>query len=72
MNMCYGYCVGFVCVLIFECSCGNICGIVVPGCSSIKNIFHARNYVIPWGDIVKIGDDVILVNADLNSCSVLD
>ena len=72
INMCDGKSLGYVCDLVFECPCGNIVAIVVPGCNSIKNLLHARNYVIPWGNIVKIGDDVILVNADLNSCSILE
>ena len=72
INICDGKSLGCICDIIVECPCGNITAIVVPGCASIKSFFHARNFVIPWCSIVKIGDDVILVNADLNCCSVLE
>ncbi len=72
INMCDGRSLGCICDLVIECPCGRITAIVVPGCASIKNLFHGRSYVIPWSCIVKIGDDVILVNADLNGCTVID
>ena len=50
---------------IDECT-GKVCSLIVPGGAGIRNIFQNKCYVIPWRNIVKIGDDVILVEADLN------
>lgn len=44
---------------------GQTVGIIVPGDSGfLRNISGANNIFIPWPCILKIGDDVILV--DLN------
>lgn len=42
---------------------GNILGIIVPGEKKLfKNIAGVDNIFIPWNCILKIGDDVILVD----------
>ena len=44
-----------------ECS-GCICALVVPECSHFLGLFApAKELVIPWGQVVKIGPDIILV-----------
>ncbi len=41
---------------------GKVTAIVVPGPARIFGMFgRDRDYVIPWEKIVKIGEDVILV-----------
>lgn len=51
--------------LEFDPVTGRICAIVVPGQFSIKNILKSGGgYVIDWERIVKIGDDVVLVELD--------
>ncbi len=72
VNMCDGRSLGYVCDLVLECPCGKVCAIVVPGCQGFKNFFKNRNFIISWCDIVKIGDDIILVNTDLGTCSVAE
>lgn len=72
INICDGKSLGCICDLVIECPCGGVTAIVVPGLLGVKNIFHGRNYIIPWNCIVKIGDDVILVNVDLGSCNVAE
>jgi len=40
-----------------------VVGIVVPGERKLlKNISGCENIFIPWKNVIKIGDDVILVN----------
>ena len=43
---------------------GTIEAIIVPGPSSFLNFFSGgvHDYVIPWNNITKIGDDIILVD----------
>lgn len=43
---------------------GTVRAIIVPGPSSILNMFSGgkNDYVIPWDSITKIGDDIILVD----------
>ena len=40
---------------------GEITAIVVPGNSKIFSVGSKNGVVIPWGNIRKIGDDIILV-----------
>lgn len=73
INVIDGRSLGFISDLIIDCHTGKICSIVVPGnCGGIKNLFKTQNYIIPWCNICKIGDDVILVEVDLNVCSILE
>lgn len=47
---------------------GRIISIIVPGPSRCLGLLRAeRDYCIPWGRIVKIGDDVVLVELDRTS-----
>lgn len=58
---------GFICDLIVDHCTGKICGIVVPGPSRFSFLFRGeRDQVIPWRNIRKIGEDVILVEIDIN------
>ena len=66
VNVIEGVQLGYISdIEIDECT-GKICSLIVPGGAGIKNILRSKCYVIPWRNIVKIGDDVILVEADLN------
>jgi len=57
--------------LIFS-SCGNVCGIVVPGKKSIiKSITSADTIYIPWNRIMKIGADAVLVELVGNYASTM-
>lgn len=48
--------------IAFTC-CGKLMGIVVPGERRIlKSFTGCENIFIPWKNVVKIGDDVVLVN----------
>ncbi len=43
---------------------GTVEAIIIPGPSNLLSIFSGGNhdYVIPWNNITKIGDDIILVD----------
>jgi len=46
--------------------CGQISAIIVPGVLRFTRLFHfdGGGLVIPWSRVVKLGDDVILVDVD--------
>ena len=54
---------GVICDLVIDAVTGTICALVVPGPSKFA-IFSKgeRDYVIPYKNIRKIGEDVIIVN----------
>ncbi len=58
---------GRICDLIINSDSKCVLGVVVPG---ERRIFHAREDIfIPWCKICKIGQDVILVDMALESCT---
>ena len=62
INIADGKRLGRVIDMAFACS-GRVVGIVVPGERKLlKNISGCENISIPWKNVIKIGDDVILVN----------
>ncbi len=65
INVCDGARLGNICDLeIDECD-GNITAIIAPGPSRLMGILRSNEeLVIPYCDIKKIGDDVILVELE--------
>lgn len=60
---------GYICDLVIDECNGKICAIVVPGqCKFLIFSREERDYVIPYKNIRKIGEDVILVELDI-TCS---
>lgn len=58
---------GFICDLILEECDGRICSIIVPGQTRFSFFAKGeRDFIIPWRNIRKIGEDVILVEVDIN------
>jgi len=54
---------GFVSDLEIDIKQGTIKAIIVPGPGRIMGVFgRDQEYCIPWGEINKIGDDIILVD----------
>lgn len=54
---------GFVCDVEVDVCNGRIVAIIVPGHKGFAGIFgKAEDCVIPWCNICKIGDDIIIVN----------
>lgn len=62
INIADGKRLGFVSDVEINFSAGFIDAIVVPGPGRFLGLFGKQNdYVIPWKDIVRVGDDIILV-----------
>lgn len=66
INICDGARLGCVCDFEFDSVTGCISSIIVPGRSRLFGILKSsEEIVIPYCKIVKIGEDVILVEAQL-------
>lgn len=55
---------GFVSDVDINFEKGTIDAIIVPGPSGLMNLLSGgkNDYVIPWDNITKVGDDIILVD----------
>lgn len=68
VNILDGSRLGYLCDLVIDMSSGKVVGIVVPGPSKLSFLFKGqKDSVIPWQNIRKFGEDVILVEVDINS-----
>lgn len=54
---------GFVCDAEIDPVTGHICALFVPGPLKFSGLRLRPGFVVPWENIVRIGDDIILVNA---------
>jgi len=55
---------GYICDVGIDTLTGRIDRIILPPCAKWYNPFNEKNkIVIPWCDIQKIGDDIILVSS---------
>ena len=53
---------GYVCDAEFDSYSGQICALIVPGAGRAGGLLgRDDDYVIPWGCITRLGDDIILV-----------
>lgn len=58
-------CIGRVRDIDFDCECGRIEALIVPGPGKCMGIFGKDfEFCIPWVNIIRIGPDIILVNLD--------
>ncbi len=64
VNTLDGRCIGKPMDLEFDALEGRVTALVVPGEFSLLDFLRGERcgIVIPWGNICKIGDDVILVD----------
>ncbi len=70
INVIDGRRLGHVIDIVFEQNCGKILGFIVPGTEKSWNLFkQCENIFIPYCNICKIGDDVILVELFLRNKS---
>lgn len=61
INLLDGKRLGYVQDVEADFSTGKITAIIVPGNNKIFSMNNKNDFVIPWDKIVKIGDDIILV-----------
>ena len=61
VNLVDGRKLGRINDLVLNAQRGTVCGIVVPGERSFRFFRPAEDIYIPWGNILRIGEDVILV-----------
>lgn len=67
VNICDGCRLGFVSDVEIDLKCGRVVAIIVPGpCKFFGVLGRHDDFVIPWGCIRQIGDDIILVDAELD------
>lgn len=65
INICDGARLGCICDLELDDCTGVISAVIVPGPSKFLGLFKSpEELVIPYCKIQKIGDDVILVQAE--------
>ena len=64
VNVCDGKKLGCVAEVEFNVCDGRLTAIVVPVESGFLGLGTKERIVIPWDKIVRIGEDVILVNAE--------
>ena len=53
---------GFVADAEFDASSGRMLNLIVPGAARIAGLFGREDFVIPWENIQRIGEDIILVD----------
>lgn len=62
---------GYVADLEIDIMSGQICKLYVPGPGKFCGCFgKASEYVICWNQIVRIGDDILLVDIDVKKSYV--
>ena len=66
INVCDGCRLGYVSDVEVDCSCGQILSIIVPGPCKYFGLGRHEDFVIPWQCIRQIGDDIILVDGNLD------
>jgi YlmC/YmxH family sporulation protein len=56
---------GFVGDIEFDEGTGQVTAIVVPGQGKLLGLIGGGpEYIIPWGEIKKVGEDIIIVDCD--------
>lgn len=63
INVCDGARLGFPCDVVLDSVTGRVVAIVAPGeCKFLGMFGRGDDIVIPWEAIVRIGDDIILID----------
>ena len=61
INIIDGKRLGRIIDILFECKTGKICGLIVPGDRSLNIFRRSEDILVPWKNILRVGEDVILV-----------
>lgn len=68
INITDGIRYGYTYDLEFDKKTGKILNLVVPANSRMLGLFgKEQEYIIPWSEIKQIGDDIILIDANIKS-----
>ena len=66
--ICDGFRLGYVCDVVIDVKCGKVLSLIVPGPCTLWGILGGdKEYVIDWCCVVKVGEDIILIDADINN-----
>ena len=66
IHVCEGTRLGYITDLAVELDCGRVAAVIIPGPCRFLGLFgRDSDYVIPWGCIRRIGDDLILVDGPM-------
>ena len=58
-----GFRLGYVCDAEFDDAEGRLCSLVTPGRAKLFGLLGREDdYVLPWGSIVRLGSDIVLVD----------
>lgn len=61
INICTGHRLGFVYDADFDMSSGRLLALIVPGACRFFGLFgREEDYIIPFENISRVGDDIIL------------
>lgn len=65
INLCDGARFGFISDVEIDTKTGKIVSLIVPGPGKVLGMFgREQEYQIRWERVKKIGDDIILIDAD--------
>lgn len=67
INIIDGRRLGRIIDILFDTRQGKICGLIVPGERSFSLFRKSDDILVPWKSIIRIGEDVILVEMFLGS-----
>ena len=66
INLNSGHRLGYVCDVMFSLSEGQMTALIVPGPSRFFGLFgREEDLIVPWDKITKIGEDIILVDMEV-------
>lgn len=64
INISTGERLGFINDVEVDVVTGRVVAVIVPGPCKFGIIPSGEDYIIPWGSICKIGEDIVLVEFD--------
>lgn len=67
IDVCDGKRLGFVCDCEIDICTGRLVSLIIPHSGGMFSVFSKNDdYIIPWRQIKKIGDDIIIVDTRHN------
>jgi len=67
INIRSGYRLGFVYDVLFDVESGRIASLLIPAQARFFGLFKRQeDYIIPWDCVVRVGDDIILIDAEFS------